>query len=401
LSAADSLRVAKHSWNSLDLLLSQPVSSIERIAEEVGEGADPAAIWMDLVLVTGSHYAFAVDRVLLDPAGKGLPPGLNVPKLSLLTDTVERESPPVAVVPTLMFINYLSVLVSMYFLRVTSALPQWGPRGELEWVAHDSASALFRKTLVAPDKARLLGEYLTASALQLMAQAYKAVSVFNRDHPPGPFSSMRIGELSLLAKRDQRLLDRYGEKHVEQVFEQQLALIFQSLGFYVVSTRRGERRVDLVCISADPTEPLTALIEAKTTKAAYALPTKDERALREYVDEVRRSLRTLPPLRYVLIVAPRPASTLQGKLARLEADCGIPIRFCSAQALASLRERLPGMAPMRVLTESILTGSHVLPDDMGEGAIARYMSEQDAHSHFVGAMFGLRADEETPESEPA
>jgi len=46
------------------------------------------------------------------------------------------------------------------------------------------------------------------------------------------FSNVNLAELSQLASRAQGIIKKYGERSVEKVFETQLALLAQSLGFY-------------------------------------------------------------------------------------------------------------------------------------------------------------------------
>ena len=68
-------------------------------------------------------------------------------------------------------------------------------------------------------------------------------------------------------------------------------------------------------------------MEAKSTKRNYGLPTGDQRAFGEYVEDVRKSLGTLPPLSVVIVVGPAPARALEARLASLEAALTIPVRF--------------------------------------------------------------------------
>ena len=147
--------------------------------------------------------------------------------------------------------------------------------------------------------------------------------------------------------------------------------------------------IDLVCISSDPDDRFTALWEAKSTKRAYGLPTDDERAIEEYVVQAKRGLKTLGPLRYILIVSHSPAKSLDRKLIRLEASAGIPIRFATAQSVANLREALPGPAPMLALREAIVTGGHILDKEFWKRSFETMREEQDAHAAFVRSMFGL------------
>ncbi|MET7284677.1 hypothetical protein [Streptomyces sp. NPDC005573] len=183
---------------------------------------------------------------------------------------------------------------------------------------------------------------------------------WSEEHTRGAFSSLKLPELHLLATRDESMKSRYGARRVEKIFEQQLALVVQSLGFYVVSTRTGEATVDLVCISSDPASPYTFLLEAKSSTHPYELPTDDRRALSEYIDDVRANLTTAPPLAFVLIVGGSAKEGIPAKLNRLELDSGVPIRFTSAQNLASLREALIGPTPATLLKKCILRAKGVV-----------------------------------------
>jgi hypothetical protein len=203
---------------------------------------------------------------------------------------------------------------------------------------------------------------------------------------PGVFSALRLPELTRLAIRDPVLVRRYGDKQVEKRFEHQLALLFQSLGFVVIQTRTGTRTVDLVCISTDPTERITFLVEAKTTKAPYALPAKDERALRDYVADINATLTSLPPLKFVLLVSHAGTATLDGKLRDFEIKAGTPIRFLKASALSALREEIPGPAPTTALLQLIVGAQRILPDDLAQRVGDAYRSTHEAHRAFAEAL---------------
>jgi hypothetical protein len=180
----------------------------------------------------------------------------------------------------------------------------------------------------------------------------------------------------------------YGPKIVEKAFEAQLALLMQSLGFYVIKTRTGERTVDLVCISGDPTAPFTMMLEAKTTKAAYTLPTKDERALIEYVSTVQESLTTSPKLGLVLIVGSAASKTLGSRLRRVETTSGVAVRFCRAQELASLRESILGPLPLVLLKKELLSAPNIVPasfvKDIVHNLNERYAAQEALVRTFLG-----------------
>ena len=222
---------------------------------------------------------------------------------------------------------------------------------------------------------------------------YLGLSQFRvlRSNPPkpfsGPFSSIDLPELQDLAARAAGMIEKYGERRVEKVFEQQLALLMQSLGFYVVRTRTGRRRVDLVCISSDPNHQYSVLVEAKSTHRPYALPTSDQRALSEYADDVRRTLVTLPPLRLVFLVGPSGASTLEAKLNLLEGNLGTPVRFLTATQLALLRDLVPGHAPAAAFRDlAVGARTRVLTDDFARSVAEAFTRGQEAHAQFVEAL---------------
>ncbi len=244
-------------------------------------------------------------------------------------------------------------------------------------------------------------EHLALAAVltaHLTERARDATEIRDRaeiEHRNRAFGSLVLTqELHLLAGRNDTILERYGEKQVEERFEQQLALLMQSFGFLVVATKRGQRRVDLVCLSPQTSrseDAFTLLVEAKSTAGKYALPTRDSRAITEYVRDTRRALSTLPPVRMVLVVGPEITATVPAKLRALEADVGIPVRYAHAYLLAELRRRSPGPIPMGAFLRSAVQAGHVL-----DGAILRDVNEAtrrvaDAHTAFVTALLAGRS----------
>jgi hypothetical protein len=184
------------------------------------------------------------------------------------------------------------------------------------------------------------------------------------------------------------MVDRYGEKRVEKVFETQLSLLVQSLGFAVVRTRSGERRVDLLCIAGGPGE-FTFLLEAKTSARPYSFSTADERALSEYVRDVRRSVAgNIPALRFVLLVGASPAKTLASKLQRFEAENSVPTRFMKAGALVRLRAGLPGPVRAPTLEARLLASPSVVPDEVVDDVITKQRDVEMAHTGFVRTLLG-------------
>ncbi len=260
-----------------------------------------------------------------------------------------------------------------------------------EAFAHKSISDLFMAfSQVIGDYEKIAANRLTVSVLDFAKRVYSDAPNLDSVHRFGPFSMIRLDELVPLAKRDASVQRRYGAKNVERVFENQLALVMQSFGLYVVSTRIGRSTVDLVCISSNADERVTFLIEAKTTKKPYTLPLKDSRALKDYVSDVRRSLTSLPALSYVLIVASDPSKTIRPKLAKLEANAAVPVRFVRARQIAELRERIVGPLPLKVFSANVLMRDAILDDTFVDAVVQSYEAEQQAHKTFVDAMLSAR-----------
>jgi hypothetical protein len=233
----------------------------------------------------------------------------------------------------------------------------------------------------------LLGAVLTRVLAERCEQAVRERddTDFKIRSTLGPFTA--LDELPQLAARNGSVIKRYGESAIETRFEAQLAILMQSFGFTVVRTERAQRRIDLVCIAPAPAgESYTILVEAKTTAANYALPTKDSRAIAEYITSVRSALKSLPPLRLVIIVGNTPAKTVIGKLAELEADCGLPIRYFDAWLLRNLRHRLPGPVDYARFLKTCVTGDRILgPQDVNQ-LVEFDKATRDAHNDFVQTL---------------
>jgi len=234
---------------------------------------------------------------------------------------------------------------------------------------------------------RDLASQIAKALLDAMAEGFDEASQgWDGKWQPGVFSGLRLAELTPLAMRTPAMIKRYGEKHVEKRFESQLALLFQSLGYIVIQTRTGHRTVDLVCISTDPSDRLTFLVEAKTTAGRYALPAKDERALRDYIEDINATLGSLPPLKFVMLVSHAGTKTLEGKLQELERKSETPTRFVATKTLAELREELPGPAPTGMLVKLLLKSPHVVAEDLAAAVASSYSQMHRAHQDFAEAL---------------
>lgn len=285
--------------------------------------------------------------------------------------------------------HYFTILMSMWLSGLAPHIRHVANlQPLLDSKLHHHLLSLFHLSLhLRTAKRRLAARRLTEGVLVLLTHHYGKLSELEGTAIGGPFSSIRLGELEALSKRTPRAVELYGRKRVESVFEQQLALVLQSLGYIVVSTRRAESTVDLVCISPRP-DDTTILVEAKTSRKAYGLPTRDQRALRDYIRDVRLSLKTLPPLRLVLIVGPSASRTLESKLVSLEVEGSVPVRFLTARQLANLRRMLPGPLDPRSFLSKICSATRVLNDKTILTIVAEAEKERKAHTAYVETLLG-------------
>jgi hypothetical protein len=286
------------------------------------------------------------------------------------------------------YVTALSAAVFGELLRHSNTPPELIE--DMDGISHRTAAVLFAGPHSSgrwPPHVLKLSQRLVTTVFEQWVRIYDRPD-WDKSHRIGPFSSIRLTELAPLANRDARMSKKYGSKRVEKVFEQQLALIVQSFGFYVVSTRTGQRTVDLICISADPTARFTFLLEAKTSGRPYALPRDDARALLEYIREVRTGLTTLPPLHFVLMIGPPPSATLEKKLQGLEAEAGSPIRYCSAHELAQLREVVAGPLPLNDFADHLLLAPRVVPAGFAQTMRSRVDELRSSHEALVRTMLG-------------
>lgn len=204
---------------------------------------------------------------------------------------------------------------------------------------------------------RLLGSILMAaqSAWAEMLQGVKRPWLL-QSHV---FSVSEGAELPAIAERNPHLVRRYGAR-LSWIFEQETARLLQSLGLVVTSTRRFERSVDLICVVPTRPDPQLIIVDAKSTRRQYTLPASDQRALREYVEQVRRNLVTLPSLVLVVIVGPDPGVALSGRLRECSADWNVPVRYLRAATLAAIRHHLPGPPELSDLLDRIRLGPEVV-----------------------------------------
>ncbi|MCH8008523.1 MAG: hypothetical protein IIC91_06620 [Chloroflexi bacterium] len=354
-------------------------------------------LWDFIALKVGSYYDFAVRILLSEPKARGpaLLPGLDLKIADTVLDRLKTHIRDEGIKDP----RYSNGgdIASAYTLGLTCIHFASGITGvplsarTMEVVSQISLRSLVRsRTLTNYRYQKLLADRLIDGLLDIQIEYLEsAIELLDEDHRSGVFSAIQLPELSLLAMRAASVVKKYGRKHVEKVFEHQLSLVFQSFGFHVVSTRSGRSTVDLFCVSSDPSEGYSFMVEAKTTKGRYALPKNDARALRDYANDTKSALRPLPPLKFVLVVASEPAKTIPAKITDLSALLGVPARFCTASQIAALREVIPGPLPAAAFRDEILRSGPVLPDDFAARVARSYEAVQGAHVKFAEQLLSV------------
>jgi len=285
--------------------------------------------------------------------------------------------------------EFLGGIWHAHFMTIVGS-PAFGlaPQGWDEFI-YSAAASISDVSLASGKREHLLLGNLLIRALA--ARCEKAAR--ERDQRDFELRNTALGtlvaveELSQLASRTPTIVQRYGTSEIEIRFEAQLALLMQSFGFLVVRTERAQRRIDLVCIApGSPEGSYTILLEAKTTAGNYALPTKDSRAIAEYVSSVRSALKTLPPLRLVIVVGGKPAKTVMTKIGELEATCGLPVRYCDVALLQRLRHQIPGPVDHPHFIKVCMEAGRILGLEEIRQLVESDKSVRAAHGNFVEAL---------------
>jgi hypothetical protein len=319
-----------------------------------------------------------------------LPPGLNIGLLKKLIP--KKNSKPFVCGIGLISFNYFYGLISIVtsgILRLSGNLPTDGILlfDELFHQSIRELSEIIQS--ISPSSIIRCSSSLMAGLLRIAETVYVAPENW-AEYKPGYFSSLSLPELSLLTSRAESVVRKYGAKKIEKIFEYRLSLVMQSFGLFVVPTTTGARTIDLLCISNHPRHTMSFLLEAKTSKHPYSLPTKDSRAVREYIREYKSTLLSFPELKFVLIIGPAPSRSLAAKISDLESSVGIPIRFFPASLVASLREAIPGNLPLDVFADHIGKGEGIIDSSVTEAISGAYGVAQQAHKSFVEQMMKVR-----------
>lgn len=369
-------------------------NGVARIGDSEVSGNE---LWIGLCTKVAYYYEFSIVRLFKrnETIRERPPPGINLPsfqsyhaELSGLLDSPTEGSRPFDPPFTcrLLLVGYLSCLTFIFIIWTLRGTPADDHAGQYyrsqlltRLMAFQAAAFLIQN-----EEFRRLHDWLIMSVILLMTGLFD----YERPGPQwgGARRSLRIGELESVAARSSAAKRRHGEHRLSDVLENQLTLLFQSFGFLVVQARRGERLIDLVCISGDPRAPATVLVEAKSSARPYGLPTRDERAIKEYVSEVRRSLTTLPELALVVVVGATPARALEARLRRLERDTGVPVRFVSASLLVSLSENVLGLTPAMLIPELRSAEGPIVGDSIVVSVVKRLGEQREAHETLVRSL---------------
>lgn len=273
----------------------------------------------------------------------------------------------------------VSLIVSRALANVEEVIPSWvGATSDAH--LHGSLLALHMSCDDLPARSakarRVLAESLRQASTIDAAMHYRLIhdAALAKAPPVEDWTPLerlgriRLSDLPMVANRRPEAIRKYGETHLARILETELMLVFQSLGFQVVRAATGRAQVDLYCISGTG-DRFAFLVEAKSSSKPYNLPSKDERALRDYVRDIRSSIEGLPQIDFAILVGGAASPQLGPKLARLEAEVHLPIRFLRAVDLVTLRAGIRGPVKASEFRSHLNAAPHVLSTSFVDGLI--------------------------------
>jgi hypothetical protein len=244
----------------------------------------------------------------------------------------------------------------------------------------DAQSKLYELLADIAPRSDVLPCTVARHSLRYLARVYQPSEV-TTDLPLS--ASLRTHEFLALASRTEAIQRRYGARMISRLFERQLALVLESLGFLVAPAAAGTRGSDILCISRDDAHSYSMLVEAKTSHRPYALPARDGRALTEYVGQFQRYMGDLPRLAGVLLVGHGPMDTAAPKMRILQDHLGVPFRFVDAGDLVWLRNQFLGPVNRRLWHDALVTSDVIVTRMSLEVLVARHTQTRDSYLHFA------------------
>ena len=131
-----------------------------------------------------------------------------------------------------------------------------------------------------------------------------------------------------------------------------------------------------------------SLVEAKTSKHLYNLPAKDERALWDYAQKLKNPSPIIFPLRLILIIGPNPDAKLAKRLNHLETAARVPVRYCSAVALAAFLRLPPTGVTAEDLFEAFLVDDRIISMDHLVSISSKSQERLIAFRNWIGTTLG-------------
>lgn len=351
-----------------------------------------------LLLPIMAYYDYSCNCILSkDKSGKPssstnrLIPGFTISPIADFVKVPSDEYSREKVVMGRLSYHYLMSKSSLYFLSFLVKIPflhKYYTFG-LQSFVHNSVHGIYKFIYSNSDEIlRIVAERMLLPILEDLKDIFNDNQKPD-EYTPGIYSSLNLEELSHVASRNQVAIKKYGFKYLEKHFEQQLSLLMQSFGFFVISAKTGEKKADLFCFYSDEQFKFSFLLEAKTKSTNYNLPQSDIRALKEYIITTRQTLTTMPELKFVLIVGPKPSKTVASKIKNLESELNIAIRYIDVKNLVKLRENLPGPVIHKAFLNVVLSHGNILDEEAIKKISEYFFAQQQIHSEYVDKTFRL------------
>jgi hypothetical protein len=329
------------------------------------------------------YYGYAV-RQLASRQSTGDIPGFATDQArSYLRDFVkDREISETSLIATIVIYHRLGLMLAYESHRLDQGEVPPDVVAGAEWSLFVTLSHLASVALAVRNS-----PYLTNLAIVGLREVHLLIGAQRRSlyRRAGGARSLTAARLATRTEAD---VKTYG-KRLEGLFEQALTIAFRHLGFLVVSSSTGARRVDLICFSKDATEPMTFLVDGKTSSHPYALPVADKRALSEYID---RGQRAFPPLlpapSFALIIGPPPSVRLARRVQDLQAEVQHPVRYMEAGCIDRITRHLSGPVSVRAFRTQILLSDCVVSERVIENIVSATLSPHTAAAALVQELLG-------------
>lgn len=357
---------------------------------------DALSFFQAVVLKSVEYYDHIFDTYIGAPGPRGQPwPVFDLKSISSLRERRRKLPAPKARTSTQvaweraheLSVSHQLLCAAVLFLRNPDSSSLQETLEMTECVTMALGQLLRCNRDVADAKSRKMLQLLLERAVRRIQESYADGAPLQKGDYREALSAAALEELRELATRAEKAVRRCGsDRKVDRAFEDRMQDLFERLGMVVVRARPGLASGDLICLANDANTTFSVLVELKTARQPYAFPKSDQRALREYVDQIRSRLSLMPPLRLALLVSREPAATVVSKLQALQAQLGVPLRYATAWDLAGFQRQVRGQPPLNAFLTAVLNGDTLVDPSVLDDVIRSRRNEAHKWTQLVEGL---------------